>query len=196
MGTKTKLFIVFVILCLTNMGFLIYQMLTNNDNAKSKNNNSLAYADYNQIEKQSNFDTNKLKEIATTMTVNYVTIAKQLDKSLKGKLAGKGYLFAAYALKYNIDPYLAAAITLQETGCNYSCSTLVNTKNNVGGMRGSGSYLSFASIDEGIKAFLDNLYYNYYKYGLDTAEKMNSKYAESNTWAQKVNVYVNQIKTR
>ena len=45
-----------------------------------------------------------------------------------------------------------------------------------------------------IKGFLDNLYYNYYAYGLTTAESMNSKYAESTTWAAQVNSYVATIK--
>ena len=45
----------------------------------------------------------------------------------------------------------------------------------------------------GIKGFIDNLYKNYYSYGLTTPEQMNSKYAESTEWATKVNAYIEKI---
>ena len=57
-----------------------------------------------------------------------------------------------------------------------------------------GSYKAFPTLDEGIKGYLDNLYYNYYAKGLTTPELINPIYAESKTWASKVNYYINQIK--
>ena len=67
---------------------------------------------------------------------------------------------------------------------------------NVGGMKGSGcgAYASFPSLDDGIKAFIDNLNRNYYSYGLTTPETMGPKYAESKEWPMKVNNYINKIK--
>lgn len=105
-------------------------------------------------------------------------------------------LFADYSLQLGIDPYLAVAIVLHETGCNGGCSGLVTKCNNVGGQIGSGcnGYQYFNTLEEGIIGFLDNLYYNYYAYGLTTAESMNPKYAESPTWAEQVNSYVATIK--
>ena len=60
---------------------------------------------------------------------------------------------------------------------------------------GNGSYKAFATLEEGIKAYIDNLYNNYYAYGLNTAELINPKYAASTTWASKVNWYIEVIKS-
>lgn len=123
-------------------------------------------------------------------------LADKLNRSLSSTLTNQGMTFASYSLELGIDPYLAVAIVLHETGCTWGCSNLVNQCNNVGGQKGEGcnGYQYFNTLEEGIKGFLDNLYYNYYAYGLTTAESMNSKYAESTTWAAQVNSYVAIIK--
>ena len=123
-------------------------------------------------------------------------LSMKLDRVLHSTMSGKGNLIATYTLEVGVDPYLATAIILLETGCNSSCSRMVNTCYNVGGMKGSGcgAYASFPSLDEGIKAFIDNLNRNYYSYGLTTPETMGPKYAESKEWPMKVNNYINKIK--
>ena len=128
-------------------------------------------------------------------------LAAKLDKSLTSTLSGTGMAFAKRSIELGLDPYLAVAIVLHETGCKWKCSTLVNECNNVGGMKGSpgcggGPYKAFNTLDEGINSYLDNLYYNYYAKGLTTAETMNSKYAASTTWASKVNYYIDYIKQK
>lgn len=128
-------------------------------------------------------------------------LARKLNKSLGSTIANKGSLYASYSLQMGVDPYVAVAITLQETGCKWNCSTLVKKCNNVGGMKGSpgcngGSYKKFNTIDEGIKAYIDNLSKNYYKKGLNTVEKINTKYASSKTWSSKINRYINEIKSK
>lgn len=127
-------------------------------------------------------------------------LADKLNRSLKSTLANQGNLIATYSLEKGVDPYLATAIMLHETGCSYNCSSLVTYCNNVGGMKGSpgcggGSYRSFSTLEEGIRAFIDNLANNYYAYELTTPELMNSKYAESTTWASRVNAHISQIKS-
>lgn len=123
-------------------------------------------------------------------------LASKLDRSLKNELSGKGYLYASYSLEKGVDPYLAVAISLEETGCNWNCSKLVKTCNNVGGMKGSGcgSYGAFPTLDDGIRAFIDNIYRNYVAYGLTTADTMNPKYAENPAWSTNVNRYITKIK--
>lgn len=125
-------------------------------------------------------------------------LGAKLDRSLNSTLSGKGELIASYALKKGVDPYLATAIILHETGCQWGCSNLVRNCNNVGGQKGSGcgAYAKFPDLDTGIKKFIDNLYKNYYAYGLNTPEKMQKKYACSTTWAGKVNNYIKKIKSR
>lgn len=126
-------------------------------------------------------------------------LVAKLNRNLNSTLAGTGEIFANYALELGIDPYLAVAIVLHETGCSWNCSDLVNQCNNVGGLKGSpgcggGSYAIFATLEEGISSFMNNLYKNYYAYGLTTPEAINSKYAASTTWASKINYYIDKIK--
>lgn len=123
-------------------------------------------------------------------------LSAKLDRVLNSTMSGKGYLIASYSLEQGVDPYIATAIILLETGCNSKCSTMVNTCNNVGGQKGSGcgAYAAFATLDEGIMAFVDNLNKNYFSKGLTTASAIGPKYAESPLWATKVNNYINKIK--
>ena len=133
------------------------------------------------------------------MTMSELT--EKLNRSLKSTIAGKGDIFASYSLERGVDPYLAVSIMLLETGCNWSCSSLMKKCNNVGGQKGSpscdgGSYKSYPSLDEGIKGFIDNIADNYYAYGLTTPEAMNKKYAASDMWAIKVNNYISSVKAK
>lgn len=125
-------------------------------------------------------------------------LAEQLNKSLNSDIAGKGYLIASKSLEYGIDPYMATAIILQETGCKWNCSALVKNCNNVGGQKGSGcgSYNYFESLDTGIEAFISNLYRNYISQGLTTLEQINTKYAASQQWSVYVNNYIESIKAQ
>lgn len=123
-------------------------------------------------------------------------LSAKLDRTLSYDLAGKGHLYASYCLEKGVDPYLAVAISMEETGCKWGCSRLVKTCNNVGGMKGlgCGSYGYFNTIDDGIKAFIDNIERNYVAYGLTTAETMNPKYAENPMWSRNVNNYIEKIR--
>ena len=125
-------------------------------------------------------------------------LSETLNKSLNSTISGKGYLIASYSLEKGVDPYMATAIILHETGCKWNCSYLVRECNNVGGQKGSGcgSYSRFNSLDEGIKAFIDNLYRNYISYGLTTPEEINPKYAADLNWSKNVNKYIENIKAQ
>ncbi len=137
-------------------------------------------------------------EVYEGMTIE--ELSAQIDKSLKGYIAGKGYVIASYSLETGVDPFVATAIMLHETGCNANCSVLTTQCNNVGGQKGyprcgNGSYKRYDSLDEGIKGVIGNLSRNYYGIGLNTVELIAPKYAEGNTWAGKINYYVNKIRT-
>ena len=125
-------------------------------------------------------------------------LIQTINNSLNSTISNKGDLIASYSLEKGVDPYMATAIMLHETGCKWNCSRLVRECNNVGGQKGSGcgSYSSFNSLDEGIMAFIDNLERNYISYGLTTPEQINSKYAEDPSWAKKVNKYIEEIKAQ
>ena len=146
-------------------------------------------------------ETNVTKRVSVYDGFTRCEVTEKLNSSHKSNIARKGDLIASYSLDRGVDPYLAVSIMLLETGCNWSCSSLMRRCNNVGGQKGSpscdgGSYKSYPSLDEGIKGFIDNIADNYYAYGLTTPEAMNKKYAASNMWAIKVNNYISSVKAK
>lgn len=161
-----------------------------------------AYQNINNynIEKLKKIEEEEIKKTLVYEDLNKEQLVKLLNKSLNSTLSNKGELVATYSLKKGVDPVVATSIMLLETGCKWECSELVKKCYNVGGVKGSpnckGGYRKYKSIDDGIKKFIDNLSNNYYAVGLDTPEKMNHKYAESSTWAKKVNKYVKEIKSK
>lgn len=133
------------------------------------------------------------------MTITELT--NKLNKSLGSYMTNTGYFFADYTRKTGLDPYLSVAIVLLETGCKWKCSKLTVECNNIGGLKGNGScngssYSKYDNLDKGIESYLNIIYYNYYQPGLDTPDKMASKYASSSKWADKVNTYINEIKSK
>lgn len=137
-------------------------------------------------------------EVYEGMTID--ELAEKLNRNLgTGYIAGQGYLIASQCIEKGVDPYVAVAIMLHETGCKYNCSTLVRTCNNVGGQKGSpgcngGAYKAFATLEDGIIGFIDNLQRNYYAKGLTTIETIAPKYAASSAWPTKIQSYVEQIR--
>lgn len=114
-------------------------------------------------------------------------------------IAGKGPLIAQLCLETGVDPYIAVSIILHETGCGTKCSNLARYCNNVGGQKGSpgcngGSFKKFDTLDDGIRGFINNLSKNYFSQGRTTVETIAPKYCEGNTWAGKINYFVNKIR--
>lgn len=129
-------------------------------------------------------------------------LANKLNKSLNSNVAGYGNLFASYSLEKGVDPYIAVAIMLHETGCKWNCSSLVRNCNNVGGQKGSpacsGSYKSYPTLEDGIRGYIDNLSSNYFALGLNTPETIARKYTghSGTEWVSKVNSYIQEIKVK
>ena len=124
-------------------------------------------------------------------------LANKLNRSLKNEMAGKGLLIAKKSIELGVDPYIATAIMLHETGCSQgSCSHIARTCHNFGGQKGSGcgAYQAYASVDEGITGMITNLYKNYYAYGLKTVEAIGHRYAESSVWPTRINGYVQNLR--
>ncbi|MCR4581783.1 MAG: glucosaminidase domain-containing protein [Bacilli bacterium] len=133
------------------------------------------------------------------MTLTELT--DKLNKSLKGYMTNTGYFFAEYTKRTGLDPYLAVSIVLLESGCKWTCSSLTRNCNNIGGLKGGqscngGSYRRYNTLGEGIDGFLDIIYKNYYLKGLTTPELMAPRYAQSSTWAEKVNAYINEVRSK
>ncbi len=224
---KKKRFMKMILIVDCSILVLVFSLLTMNhnqttefDNKKVSNSNETKTTEFalevtkepseqvapaiEQTQEVQTVETEQVEEIVKPNVVydglTMEELSAKLDRSLNSTLAGTGSLFASYALQLGIDPYLAVAIVLQETGCKWDCSQLVKQCNNVGGQQGSPScgttgYKAYATLEEGIKGFMDNLYYNYYAQGLTTPETINTKYASSQTWASKINNYIYAIKT-
>ncbi len=126
-------------------------------------------------------------------------LGEKLERSLNSDLVGYGNLIATHTIELGLDPYLALAIILHETGCKWNCSTLVKSCNNVGGQKGGpscngGSYKAYNTLEEGIIGYLDNLYTNYYAKGYTTPETIGPRYAGSSTWVSQVQSYIAEIR--
>lgn len=134
-------------------------------------------------------------EVFEGMTIE--EIAAQLDKSLKNDVSGKGMVIANKCIELGVNPFVATAIILHETGCGQNqCSNIARNCYNFGGQKGAGcgAYKKYNSVDEGLEGMISNLYRNYYSRGLVTVETIGPKYAESDTWISKINWYVNKIR--
>ena len=133
-------------------------------------------------------------EVYDNLTIE--ELSDKLNRTLSSDLSGKGEYFAKYAIELGVDPYLAVAIAMHETGCTWDCSYLAKQCNNVGGQKGEGcgEYKAYDTLEEGIYGFILNIKNKYVDYGLLTAEQMNPKYAEDPTWSSKVNNYIEKIK--
>lgn len=172
-------------------------METPQDLTETKENTEISVEEVVEVKTDENIKESEEQIVYDGMTLD--DLSAKLDRSLNSSLSGYGRLFATHSLEIGLDPYLAVAIVLHETGCSWDCSDLVKQCNNVGGMKGSpgcfgGSYASFATLEDGIIRYMDNLYNNYYAVGLTTPEAINPRYAESQVWASKINWYIDKIK--
>lgn len=181
---------------------VIESIMLKNQTKKLKENERKNQINFNGEELRQEIEIASLKASTPAIVYEGMTLeelAAKLDASLSSTLSGYGMSFAKYSIEYGVDPYLAVAITLHETGCTWTCSTLVRQCNNVGGMKGAGgcnggSYAVFNSLDEGIEAMIRNLSVNYIQKGLTTPEQINTKYAASTTWASKINYYIDKVR--
>lgn len=135
------------------------------------------------------------QEVFEGMTLD--ELAEKINRTLKNEISGQGYTIANKCIELGVDPYIATAIIMHETGCEQnSCSNIARNCFNFGGQKGygCGAYKRYNSIEEGLEGMITNLYNNYYAYGLNTVEAIGPRYAESTTWVGKINWYVNKIR--
>jgi len=147
--------------------------------------------------KNNNNDLNNFFQLETLVYDNLTLeqLAEKLERNLNSSIKGYGMVFAQKTIELGLDPYLAVAIMLHETGCKWNCSALMQKCNNVGGMKGKpgcngGSYKRFDTLEDGIESFLSMLYNKYYSKGYTTPEVIGSKYAADPKWPIKVNNYI------
>ncbi len=193
----------------TNNGNVINMSLANrtvktkiedsNDNIKELNLTNINKSTVSEISMEQSPQAEYIPprvEVYEHMTME--ELAEKLNRSLgAGVISGKGSLIANKCIELGVDPYVAVAIMLHETGCKYRCSRLVTACNNVGGQKGypacSGGYKGYSTIDEGIVGHIENLA-RYYRQGLNTVSLIGPRYAQSRTWISKINWYIDTIR--
>lgn len=131
--------------------------------------------------------------------------ASQLDNALGGVLKGHGADYIKYAQQYGVDPALAAAISISETG--HGTSYAARVQNNPGGIMDWNNnwktVKQFSSLEEGIKYQVKNLYDTYISKGLTSISAIGNKYAPigaandpnnlNKNWIPTVTEYYNKI---
>ena len=182
---------------ISNSVFALKEESSENKNTETITNSSNIRKMSTVVQEEREIAPSKLLRVEVYDGLTMEELAARLNRNLgNAALAGKGELVASYCLSKGVDPYVATAIMIHETG--RGTSTMIRTCNNVAGQKGSpscmGAYKGYPTIDDGIRGAIDNLYRNYYAVGLNTVEKIGPRYAESNTWVSKINNYIAKIK--
>lgn len=139
------------------------------------------------------------------ITTMYTGTAEQLNKYLKGKgvLEGKGQAFIDAQNKYGISAIALIAICMNESA--KGTSKLAKNKNNVGGVRISGSneFRNFDSVEACIDYMASFLKSGYVNQSLTKLYQVNAKYCpasdptdktgNNNRWAKAVDMYMDQV---
>ncbi|MCC0649217.1 NlpC/P60 family protein [Clostridioides sp. ZZV15-6598] len=155
------------------------------------------FASYSSSSYNSGNDNNKDEKkndtTQNTTSKEDTEMANKINKLLKGKLSNTGNIFVKYSNAYKVNPALMAAISMHESA--RGTSNIANTKNNFFGMRVDEKYLSFSSVDEGIKRGISNLSRNYIHIGRKTLESIRNKYSSSSDkeWVKCVGAFYKQI---
>ncbi len=178
--------------------------------------NSLA-SHYNIViktKKKTNLNNNSIIDDIDVMLENSlayegedaVIIGNKINKFLKAEMYGYGELISKYSIINNVNPYLVAAMIIENTECEEKCSVLVTKCNNVGklyynkdSLDGTscfgGNYQNFSSIDESIKVYIKYIKTNFYDNDLTTPGTIYVSYKKDVRWVFIVNKYIDQIKS-
>lgn len=162
---------------------------------------------------QTNLNNNVIMEEIDIMLENNLTyqdedatiIGKKIDNYLKNEMAGYGELISKYAISYEVNPYLVAAMIVENTSCDTNCSVLVKKCNNVSkdlynkddigeASCFGGSYQKFNTLDDSIKNFIKYVKSNFYANELTTPGTIYKAYNKDVRWVFRVNEYMNKIK--
>lgn len=96
--------------------------------------------------------------------------------------------FVATSYKYDLNPYLLVSISGLES---YFAHLMVDGTYNAYGWRGGWHY--FTSWEDGIETISKSLRENYYNQGAATVYDVGRKYAESPTWAIRVERFMGEF---
>jgi len=128
------------------------------------------------------YNENKLIDLKNS-TIKKIVVRRILDK-YQSPMSDQAESFIDYCTEYNLDCYLLPSITGLES--YFGHYTYQNSYNPFGW---GGGYIVFENWDAAIKEVAEGLRENYFNKGADTVEKIAPIYAESKTWAVRVNYF-------
>ena len=126
-------------------------------------------------------------------------IGKKLEKVfVKTDLEGYGEYISKAAIHNGIDPYLTAAIILENTNCQRECSVLFRQCHNVGGFKGDpgcfgGTYKEFDKVEKSVDELVQYISINVDK-EKQVPYKIFKSFGKNEAWAFKVNNYIELLK--
>ena len=192
--------LIFILLLFFNF-FFIYGI--NYSNRIMFNNNFMIYL--NSKEEPENDPNSNEKENKEVIDTSYngesiEQIGKKIDRLLvKTPLDGYGEEIARKSIIKAVNPYLIGGIILESTKCKMECSVLLIQCNNVSGIKASpgcfgGTYKQYNNFSDSITDLVNNISKEFYTTDLQNPYKMFKKYGRNETWAFKVNKYMEELK--
>ncbi len=198
-----------IILIILVFGFnLIWVNAISGVNTLAENHNFVI-----QTTKKANLEKNTLMEELDVMLktdLSYegedaVVIGHKIDNYLKDKMASKGEVISKYAINSNLNPYLVAAMIIEESNCDSECSFLVQKCNNVAKLYYNendmtqasclgGYYQKFNSVDDSIRSYVKYVETNFYNQKLTTADAIAKNYNKNVRWVFRINQKIDLLK--
>jgi len=165
-----------------------------------------------KTKKETNLNNNIIDDLDILLETNLTyneetasTIGMKINNYLKNEMEGYGELIAKYSIVYEVDPYLIAAMILENTNCDSECSVLVKKCNNISKSIYDeanetqmscfgGWYQKFNTIDDSIKNFVKYVKINFYDNELTTPSQIYKTYKKDVRWVFLVNQNIEKIK--
>ena len=189
--------LVFIIILLCNF-FFVYGI--NYANKVMQENDFLIYLNEEDrpIVEENEIENNHLND----KEFNGETIEKigeKIEKVFaKTDLEGMGEYVSRASVTKGVNPYLVGAIILESTNCKNECTVLFKQCHNVFEKKGKpgcfgGTYQEYENVNDGINALALDISYKYSDVEMQLPYKIFSSFGKNETWAYKVNKYMEML---
>ena len=141
-----------------------------------------------------------VEEITTYNGESIEEIGKKMERMFsKTLLEGLGEHVSRTSIKESVNPYLVGGIILENTNCKIDCSILLKHCNNLSGLMGEpgcfgGSYTKYNTMEDSVSDLVRYISKSYPNLEMQQPYKMFKSYGKNETWAFKVNKYMEELK--
>lgn len=140
------------------------------------------------------------EEVTTYNGESIETIGKKMESLFKQTdLEGLGEHVSRLSITKSVNPYLIGGIILENTNCRIDCSILLKQCNNVSGLKGTpgcfgGNYKYYNTKEDSVSELVNFISKSYPNLDMQQPYKMYKSYGKNETWAFKVNKYMEELK--